>query len=520
MIQFFQTQAKSIIAVQVSQAFSETDIQKMQWLFSGATLIQEENINGIFIGPRREMITPWSTNAVEIATNLGLKGIVRMEEFFPVSSVDAEHDKMLQRIFNGLSQEMFTISKQPDPIIYIEDIAAYNIQEGLALSEAETEYLNEIARKIGRKLTDSEVFGFSQVNSEHCRHKIFGGVYIIDGEEKQSSLFELIKRTSAVNPNFLISAYKDNVAFNQGPIIEQFAPASSDKPDYFEIKDFESVISLKAETHNFPTTVEPFNGAATGTGGEIRDRLGGGKASLPIAGTAVYMTAYPRTEDNRKWEQDMPVRKWLYQTPEQILIKASNGASDFGNKFGQPLICGSLLTFEHEENAKKFAYDKVIMLAGGVGFAKKIDALKGEAELKQKVVLLGGDNYRIGMGGGAVSSVDTGQYNSGIELNAVQRANPEMQKRVANVIRAIAELDQNPVVSIHDHGAGGHLNCLSELVEETGGIIDMSQLPVGDPTLSAKEIIGNESQEKRRATGNSFLNKKTVSVLSTFVLNI
>ena len=496
MIQFFQTQAKSIIAVQVSQAFSETDIQKMQWLFSGATLIQEENINGIFIGPRREMITPWSTNAVEIATNLGLKGIVRMEEFFPVSSVDAEHDKMLQRIFNGLSQEMFTISKQPDPIIYIEDIAAYNIQEGLALSEAETEYLNEIARKIGRKLTDSEVFGFSQVNSEHCRHKIFGGVYIIDGEEKQSSLFELIKRTSAVNPNFLISAYKDNVAFNQGPIIEQFAPASSDKPDYFEIKDFESVISLKAETHNFPTTVEPFNGAATGTGGEIRDRLGGGKASLPIAGTAVYMTAYPRTEDNRKWEQDMPVRKWLYQTPEQILIKASNGASDFGNKFGQPLICGSLLTFEHEENAKKFAYDKVIMLAGGVGFAKKIDALKGEAELKQKVVLLGGDNYRIGMGGGAVSSVDTGQYNSGIELNAVQRANPEMQKRVANVIRAIAELDQNPVVSIHDHGAGGHLNCLSELVEETGGIIDMSQLPVGDPTLSAKEIIGNESQER------------------------
>ncbi|MDD2612481.1 MAG: phosphoribosylformylglycinamidine synthase, partial [Bacteroidales bacterium] len=198
----------------------------------------------------------------------------------------------------------------------------------------------------------------------------------------------------------------------------------------------------------------------------------------------------------REWEQDMPERPWLYQTPEQILIKASNGASDFGNKFGQPLICGSLLTFEHEENAKKLAYDKVIMLAGGVGFAKKVDALKGEAQVGQKVVLLGGDNYRIGMGGGAVSSVDTGQYASGIELNAVQRANPEMQKRAANVIRALAELDENPVISIHDHGAGGHLNCLSELVESTGGKIDMSQLPIGDPTLSAKEIIGNESQER------------------------
>lgn len=496
MIQFFQTQAKSLIAVQVSHAFSEADLQKMQWLLSEATPINEESISGIFVGPRREMITPWSTNAVDITTNLGLEGIVRMEEFFPVSSEDAEHDAMLQRIYKGLNQEIFTISKQPEPIISIENIAEYNAKEGLALSEDEIEYLNGVSQKIGRKLTDSEVFGFSQVNSEHCRHKIFGGVYIIDGEEKPSSLFDLIKKTSKINPNRLVSAYKDNVAFNEGPVIEQFAPATADKPDFFEIKDFESVISLKAETHNFPTTVEPFNGAATGTGGEIRDRLGGGKASLPIAGTAVYMTSYPRTEPDREWEQSMPERPWLYQTPEQILIKASNGASDFGNKFGQPLICGSLLTFEHAEHAKNLAYDKVIMLAGGVGFAKKVDALKGEAQVGQKVVLLGGDNYRIGMGGGAVSSVDTGQYASGIELNAVQRANPEMQKRAANVIRALAELDENPVVSIHDHGAGGHLNCLSELVETTGGKIDMSQLPIGDPTLSAKEIIGNESQER------------------------
>ncbi len=496
MILFFQSSTKTVLAVEAAHAFSPEDTQKLIWLFSEATPVHSETLEGWYVGPRREMITPWSTNAVEITQNMGLTGISRIEEYFPVSSGDADHDPMLQRIYNGLDQDIFTISKRPDPIVYIEDLEVYNQQEGLALSPEEIAYLNEVSEKLGRKLTDSEVFGFSQVNSEHCRHKIFGGIFIIDGEEKESSLFNLIKKTSAENPNKLVSAYKDNVAFNEGPTVEQFAPLSGDKPDFFAIKDIKTVISLKAETHNFPTTVEPFNGAATGTGGEIRDRLGGGKASLPIAGTAVYMTSYPRTEGAREWEKILDPRPWLYQTPEQILIKASNGASDFGNKFGQPLICGSLLTFEHTENGKKYAYDKVIMLAGGVGFANMRDALKGDPEPGEKVVVIGGDNYRIGMGGGAVSSVNTGQYTSGIELNAVQRANPEMQKRAANVIRAIAESDENPIVSIHDHGAGGHLNCLSELVEATGGHIDMSKLPIGDPTLSAKEIVGNESQER------------------------
>ncbi|MBK5721886.1 phosphoribosylformylglycinamidine synthase [Dysgonomonas sp. Marseille-P4677] len=496
MVSFFQTLSKNIIAVQTSSTLNNESIQRLTWAFNDATLLEADNVPGFFVGPRREMITPWSTNAVEIAQNMGVDGIIRIEEFFPVETNDAEHDPMLQRIYDGINQEVFTIYKQPDPILEIDDIEIYNQQEGLALSEDEIEYLNSVSQRLGRKLTDSEVFGFSQVNSEHCRHKIFNGIFIIDGEEKESSLFKLIKKTSQVNPNKLISAYKDNVAFNQGPEIEQFAPIDGEKPSYFETRPIKSVISLKAETHNFPTTVEPFNGAATGSGGEIRDRLGGGKASLPIAGTAVYMTSYPRTKAGKGWEETMPERPWLYQTPEEILIKASNGASDFGNKFGQPLICGSLLTFEHLENQKKFAYDKVIMLAGGVGYANKRDALKGDPKPGEKVVILGGDNYRIGMGGGAVSSVDTGQYSSGIELNAVQRANPEMQKRTANVIRALAESDNNPIVSIHDHGAGGHLNCLSELVEATGGKIDISKLPVGDPTLSSKEIVGNESQER------------------------
>jgi phosphoribosylformylglycinamidine synthase len=495
MVIFYQNNHTIVYAVGAERHLSREDLEKLAWLFGGASLMLWENIDGYFIGPRKEMITPWSTNAVEITQNMGIHGITRIEEFHPANA-ESPYDPMLQRLYKGLDQEIFNIVHVPDPIILINDIKAYNLKEGLALSEDEVEYLAEISLKIGRPLTDSEVYGFAQVNSEHCRHKIFNGAFNIDGIEQPESLFSLIKKTSKANPNRLISAYKDNVAFIKGPEMEEFAPATQDKADFFRIREINSVISLKAETHNFPTTVEPFNGASTGTGGEIRDRMAGGKASIPLAGTAIYMTSYSRLEPGRLWENAIKPRKWLYQTPEEILIKASNGASDFGNKFGQPLICGSVLTFEHEENGKQYGYDKVIMLAGGVGFGILEESLKDTPGIGDLVVLLGGDNYRIGMGGGAVSSVATGEYGNTIELNAVQRANPEMQKRVYNAIRAMAESGANPIVAIHDHGAGGHLNCFSELVEETGGTIDINELPIGDPTLSDKEIIGNESQER------------------------
>ena len=521
MVSFFGNNVRQVIAVQSFDVLDGNDIQALSWLFGDARALSETELEGFFVGPRREMVSPWSTSSVEITQNMNISGIERIELFSAVDSPEAPFDPMLQEMYHGLNDNIFATHRVPEPIQYIEDIEAYNVQEGLALSTDEVAYLEALSQKIGRNLTDSELFGFSQVNSEHCRHKIFNGRFIIDGEEKPHTLFQLIKRTSQEHPNLIVSAYKDNCAFLQGPKENLFfLPISGDKPDFFTTETDEAVLSLKAETHNFPTTVEPFNGAATGSGGEIRDRMAGGKGSIPLAGTAVYMTSYPShhsadthsatataatnihtatataaTRLNHKVSLP-PTRKWRYHPPEEILTKASNGASDFGNKFGQPLICGSLLTFEHIEAKKKFGYDKVVMLAGGIGYARKKDAQKETPAAGDRVVLLGGDNYRIGMGGGAVSSVATGQYNNAIELNAVQRSNPEMQKRVFNTIRTLTEQRHNPITSIHDHGAGGHLNCLSELLEATGGVIDITKLPVGDPTLSARELIGNESQER------------------------
>ncbi len=496
MIHFFLSQSDEVFVLQTEQALSATDITKLEWLFGGAKKQNETALSGFFVGPRAAMITPWSTNAVEITQNMSISGIIRIEEFKKVAEDFSGYDPMLSQKYQDLTQAVFTIDIKPEPILEITDIAAYNKQEGLSLSDEEVEYLVSLASRLERPLTDSEVFGFSQVNSEHCRHKIFNGKFVIDGVEQPTSLFKLIRKTSEENPNDIVSAYKDNVAFIKGPIVQQFAPKRADEPDYYALSDFESVISIKAETHNFPTTVEPFNGAATGSGGEIRDRLAGGQGSLPLAGTAVYMTALSRLEQDRQWEKGVEERKWLYQTPMDILIKASNGATDFGNKFGQPLITGSVLTFEHEENSRKLGYDKVIMLAGGVGYGKASQAQKKKPQEGDNIVILGGENYRIGMGGAAVSSADTGEHGTGIELNAIQRSNPEMQKRAANAVRGMVESDHNTIISIHDHGAGGHLNCLSELVEETGGLINLDKLPVGDPTLSSKEIIGNESQER------------------------
>src|SRR5690606_25282245 len=268
-------------------------IKKLEWIDGNQAKIAKSVLTTIetelIIIPRATVVTPRSTNSHAMTYNMGITGIIRIEELHNGKIEKVPFDHMNSQKFNRLDQTIFDIDTQPETILEIQNISEYNQKEGLALNEEEIEYLEALSKKMGRKLTDSEVFGFSQVNSEHCRHKIFNGTFEIDGHQMPTSLFKLIRKTSETNPNDIISAYKDNVAFVKGPKVKQWAPKSGDKPDWYEEKDFESVISLKAETHNFPTTVEPFNGAATGSGGEIRDRLAGGKGSLPLAGTAVYM---------------------------------------------------------------------------------------------------------------------------------------------------------------------------------------------------------------------------------------
>ncbi|MGA1826477.1 MAG: phosphoribosylformylglycinamidine synthase [bacterium] len=467
----------------------ENCIEEIDWLFQAIpTSIRE----GPFIGPLRSMVSPFATNVHEILKNLNIREVQRVEQFQLIDNTGSlSFDRMLQSKYDRLDDTIFRVNEEKKSIEYITDIEAYNCKAGLALSTEEIEYLDDYAKQRGKALTDAELFGFAQANSEHCRHKIFNAHYILDGIPKKESLFDMIKATSHHSGHTIISAYSDNVAFLEGPPIVEFAPTSG----IFGIRRIESAISLKAETHNFPTTVCAFPGAATGSGGEIRDRMGGGRGSIPGIGIAGYLTSYARVSD-LPWESALSAREYIYQDPITILIQASNGASDYGNKFGQPLIAGTVTTFEYQNMDIFIGWDKVIMLAGGVGHANKSHTKKGSPKKGDRVILLGGDNYRIGIGGGSVSSVNTGEFSSGLELNAVQRSNPEMQQRVYRVIRALVENADNPIISIHDHGAGGHFNCLSELLSESGGKIFMDTLPIGDPTLSDMEILGNESQER------------------------
>ncbi len=496
----FQNEKEAFL-VETQNELTSSQTESLSWLLE-AKQVQSSSITGCFIGPRKEMITPWSTNAVEIAGNMGIVGIERIERFIISSEQEPQYDPMLQNVYQELNSKTLLIDREPEPLLEIDDIEAFNQSAGLALSVEETDFLKNASKKLGRKLTDAELFGFAQINSEHCRHKIFSGTFVLDGEIKPRSLFDMIRATSKSSPRNIVSAYADNVAFINGPKLKQFAPRFEGQGYQFSEKEIDSVIALKAETHNFPTTVEPFYGASTGSGGEIRDRMAGGKGGIPLTGTAVYMTAYPREKrkEHGAWSTDIKPRQWKYQTPEQILIKASNGASDFGNKFGQPLTCGSLMVFEGDVTVDGkemlYGYDRAVMLAGGVGYANRNHALKDKPSKGDKLVVLGGDNYRIGMAGGSVSSVETGEYRKELELSAVQRANPEMQKRVYNAIRTLIEETNTPIRMIHDHGAGGHINCLSELLEQKGGVIDLNALPIGDPTLSVTELICNESQER------------------------
>ena len=449
-----------------------------------------------WIGPRAGMTSPWSTHVREIlSSNLSVGGILYVERFV-LQTKGMSPDPLLEACYTHAQlSDLGMRDPDPEPLREIEDIADYVQREGLDLSAAEIQYLCGLARAEKRCLTDAEIFGFAQVNSEHCRHHTFRARFVCGGKTL-SSPFALIKRTTETHPNEVLSAYTDNVALLRGRKENHFGVGEErGSVRSYGFSAVESVYTLKAETHNFPTTVEPFYGAGTGTGGEIRDRLAGGRGTLPLAGTAVYMTSFSRLA-NHPWEQRIPARAWLYQSPAELLVKASDGASDYANKFGQPLIAGSVLTLETQVGGKLYAYDKVVMLAGGVGWGRLAHHKKQPLRKGDRVLMLGGDNYRIGMGGSAVSSRSTGEQSRLVAQQAIQRANPEMQRRIHNLIRTLTGQTHNPLRSVHDHGAGGHLNCFAEMLSETGGDLWIDALPKGDLSLSDKELLLNESQER------------------------
>jgi phosphoribosylformylglycinamidine synthase len=470
-------------------------IEKLSYLTGGKHL-DADGVQGVFVGTRKERITPFSTSTTEISESVGVTGLTRFEEYTQADSSDPEFDRMLQQVYNGIDQKQFHIDRAPEPIRFVEDIRAYGAENGLALSIEEIKYLEDVAKEKGRLLTDAEIWGFCQANSEHCRHKIFNGTFVIDGEEQEKSLFQFIKETTIDESSptgykgAVKSAYSDNAAVIDSLNIIQWAPGVDGA---MELRPIKVGFTLKAETHNHPTGVSPYPGAATGTGGEIRDRFGVGRGSQYLSGTLVIMTNEPRIGKNK----DKP-ESYLYSSAQKILTEGTDGAFHYANEIGQPLVNARVFTYEHSENGVNYGYGKPILQAGGVGFVDERYAKKDKKEVRkgQRIILLGGDNQLIGLGGGSAASLNSGAASAAVDFASVQRDNAEMQNRVFRVVRSFLEAARNPIISIHDHGAGGHFNCLVELVEEQGGFIDMSKLPVGDKTMSAKEIISNESQER------------------------
>ena len=319
MILFFGDPESKVFALETNDELDNFSIEKLNWVLN-APLLNKQTIENSFIGPKSTMISPWSTNAVEIINNMGILSVVRIEEFLCIKA-NQTFDVMIQDKYKDLNQDIFKSYKAPDKQTLIHDINEYNDNEGLALDQNEVDYLNNLSKKLNRKLTDSEVYGFSQVNSEHCRHKIFNGRFIIDNNEKEKSLFELIKLTSKKNKNSIVSAYSDNVAFIKGPKISQFYPQKADTSSYYTKKDIDSIISIKAETHNFPTGIAPFQGAATGIGGRLRDAHATGRGAYNIAGTAGYSVGNLFTDNSDyKWELKSSYEKELLHTSLTILI--------------------------------------------------------------------------------------------------------------------------------------------------------------------------------------------------------
>ena len=507
--QIDELSSRDFYSVDVSQDFS--DHEKLIELLNSS---ETSNLPNFFIGPRSGTISPWASKTSEIIANVGIQGVERIEKYFGyfVNNKSDEVNLSMSCLFDRMTQEVFMSSKdiasvgtavKRKPLINIDistgskdSLIQANQDLGLALSEEEINYLDHFYKSVSRNPTDAELMMFAQANSEHCRHKIFNAAWIINSISQEESLFDLIKKTSKGNKLDLISAYKDNAAVISGTAVMTL---NRNLKNSYSFSSEKINSTLKVETHNHPTAISPFPGAATGSGGEIRDEGATGSGAKPKMGLVGFNVSNLRLEDfPRAWEKlsNMPSR---IASPLQIMIEGPIGAAAFNNEFGRPSTLGYFRVFEQPfVDNRTYGYHKPIMLAGGIGEIKDRNSIKNPIEIGDLVVVLGGPSMLIGLGGGAASSMSSGESDEDLDFASVQRENAEMERRCQEVINQCAFESPNLIEFIHDVGAGGLSNAIPELAKDCnlGVAIDLSLIPVADPSLSPMEVWSNESQER------------------------
>ena len=495
----------------VQAEISDINIDSIQDILSASELNEDYTF---YVGPRLGTISPWSSKTEDIIKNVGIKNITRVEKLFGFKiNTDIDHakndfsmfyDRMTQSIYK--SQEDFKdlfVSDEPRSLNNIdilqngkEALVDANNSYGFAMSSEEIDYLYSFYSSENRNPTDAELMMFAQANSEHCRHKIFNAKWVIDGNQKNNSLFDLIKETSKVSPDGIVSAYKDNAAIIEGTEAERLHLNDNNR---YEFKKDKINSTIKVETHNHPTAISPYPGASTGSGGEIRDEGATGRGAKPKIGLVGYNVSNLRIPNlSRSWEKDehKPTR---IASPLEIMIEAPIGAAAFNNEFGRPATLGYFRSFETGFiDNKAYGYHKPIMLAGGIGEIRDKNNFKLQISKDYLVVVLGGPAMLIGLGGGAASSVSSGESDEDLDFASVQRDNAEMERRCQEVINKCSSQDESYIEFIHDVGAGGLSNAIPELAKDSdlGVYIELSKIPNADKSMSPMEIWSNESQER------------------------
>ncbi|KZN33077.1 phosphoribosylformylglycinamidine synthase [Pseudoalteromonas luteoviolacea S2607] len=501
---------------------TEAELDKLSKLLTYGPTAVEHTPEGalVLVTPRIGTISPWASKATDIANNCGLDKVHRVERgiaYYVEGDLSAAqlnevskllHDRMTESVHSQLEDagQLFRV-EEPRPMSSVdilgggrEALATANVEQGFALADDEIDYLVENFTKLGRNPNDIELFMFAQANSEHCRHKIFNADWTIDGEQQPKSLFKMIKNTFETHPENVLSAYKDNAAVMKGSKAGRFFPNKEGEYSYNQ-ENIE--ILMKVETHNHPTAIAPFSGASTGSGGEIRDEGATGRGSKPKAGLVGFTVSNLRIPGfEQPWETNFGKPGRIVDALD-IMIDGPLGGAAFNNEFGRPNLLGYFRTYEEKVNSHNGeevrGYHKPIMLAGGLGNIRTEHVQKGEIPVGAKLVALGGPAMNIGLGGGAASSMASGQSNEDLDFASVQRENPEMERRCQEVIDKCWQLgDENPIAFIHDVGAGGLSNAFPELVDDggRGGKFQLRNIPNDEPGMAPHEIWCNESQER------------------------